>query len=141
MSITERQAQFQANLSNLDAIRTFIADFMISMAFPKDRIHNFQVSADEHVSNLIEHAFGGNSEQIITVTCADDCSKAQVIIADASEGFDPRCYSIPNIDENAIYELPPGGFGNYFICALMDKVDYIQRPNMKNELILTIYKK
>ena len=77
---------------------------------------------------------------MLTVTCRDDDSKSQVVIADNSEGFDPRNYSIPDVDNAAIYELPPGGFGNYFICELMDDVEYIHRPFIKNELILTIYK-
>ena len=57
-----------------------------------------------------------------------------------ASGFDPRHYSIPDMEGEAIYELPPGGFGNYFICELMDEVDYIHQPYVKNELILTVYK-
>jgi anti-sigma regulatory factor (Ser/Thr protein kinase) len=63
-----------------------------------------------------------------------------VIIADKSEGFDPRQHSIPDFDGKTIYEIPPGGLGNYFICKLMDDVEYIHRPYVENELILTMLK-
>ncbi len=136
----EQRSHFAATLDNLEPIGAFISGFMKNASLSEDQLHNFEVSVDEHISNLIEHGFENVSGQTITLTCRDDDSKAQVIIADTSAGFDPRKYSIPSVDENAIYELPPGGFGNYFICELMDKVEYIHKPSVRNELILTMYK-
>jgi anti-sigma regulatory factor (Ser/Thr protein kinase) len=137
----EQQSQFEAILDNLEPIGNFIAAFMREAKLPDEQIYNFAVSSDEHVSNLIEHAFNERSDRMITVICRDEVSKAQVIVVDRSKGFDPRHYSIPDVEGSAIYELPPGGFGNYFICELMDDVEYIHEPYVKNELILTMYKK
>ena len=107
----------------------------------EEQIYHFEVSTDEHVSNLIEHAFKDRAEPVIAITCRDDDDKAQVIICDDTAGFDPRNYSVPDLENQPIYEIPPGGFGNYFICKLIDDVEYIQRPFVKNELILTIFKR
>ena len=137
----EQQSQFEARLENLEPIGHFIAGFMKKIALSEDQVHNFEVSADEHVSNLVEHAFKKAPGQMITVICRDDEAKAQVIIADRSAGFDPRQYSIPEVNEKGIYKIPPGGFGNYFISELMDEVEYVQHPYARNELILTLYKK
>jgi anti-sigma regulatory factor (Ser/Thr protein kinase) len=125
----EQTSRFEVNLANLEQIRMFISKFMQEACLCDEQIHNFEVSADEHFSNLI------------SITCREDHVKAQVTIADTSAGFDPRHYSIPDVEKEAVYELPPGGFGNYFICELMDEVDYIHQPYVKNELILTVYKK
>ena len=140
ISMKEQQSQFEATLENLESIGSFISGFMKETTLSEEQIYNFEVSVDEHVSNLIEHAFKKKSDQMITVVCRDEASKAQVIIADRSEGFDPRQYSIPHIEEKAIYEIPPGGLGNYFICELVDEVEYIQQSYVRNELILTMYK-
>ena len=135
----ERVATFEAVLENLEVICRFVANYMREEAkLSDDVINNFEVSVDEHLSNLIEHAFQQQPDHIITIICRHDEQKAQVSIIDDSMGFDPRGYKIPHVDENAIYELPPGGFGNYFICELMDHVEYLHQPGIRNELILTI---
>ena len=136
----EQTSRFEARLENLEPVGRFIAHFMQAAHLCDEQIYNFEVSVDEHFSNLVEHAFHGNSKEAITITCREDHAKVQVIITDASAGFDPRHYSVPDVGERTIYELPPGGFGNYFICELMDEVDYIHRPYVKNELILTVYR-
>jgi anti-sigma regulatory factor (Ser/Thr protein kinase) len=137
----EQTSRFQAKSENLASIGMFISHFMKEAHLSDEQIYNFELSVDEHFSNLVEHAFCGHSEEEITITCREDPVKAQVIIADSSGGFDPRNYSIPAVEGKPIYELPPGGFGNYFICELMDEVDYVHQPYVKNQLILTVYKK
>ncbi len=136
----ERHAQFTVALNNLGAIGAFIAECMRNASLSDEHINNFEVSVDEHISNLIEHAFPDENDRTVQITCRDDEEKAQVVITDASEGFDPRNYTIPDVEDRAIYELPPGGFGNYFICELMDDVQYSQNPHVENRLTLTIYK-
>jgi serine/threonine-protein kinase RsbW len=137
----EQQKQFTATLNNLEAIAAFISECMEGAALSEEQCYNFEVAVDEHISNLIEHAFANDPGQSVTIVCRDNDLQAQVSIIDCSAGFDPRKYSVPNVEEHAIYELPPGGFGNYFICELMDKVEYIHKPYVGNELILTVYKK
>jgi len=137
----EQTSRFQVNLENLEHIGVFISNFMKKAHLSDEQIHNFELSVDEHFSNLVEHAFHGNPGEEITITCREDPVKAQIIIADTSAGFDPRNFSIPDVERKAIYELPPGGFGNYFISELMDEIDYVHKPHVKNELILTVYKK
>jgi anti-sigma regulatory factor (Ser/Thr protein kinase) len=136
----EQTSQFQAKLDHLERVGAFISHFMREAHLADDQIYNFGVAVDEHFTNLVEHAFPGNPDAEITITCRDDGTKAQVLIIDDSAGFDPRQHQKPNVEAQAIYELPPGGFGNYFICQLMDEVDYIHQPHIKNVLILTMYK-
>ena len=136
----EKEAQFEVSLDSLEAIGAFIAEFMENCGVSEDLSYDFQVSSDEHFSNLYEHAFEKRSGHNVTVVCRDDEAKTQVILIDDSAGFDPRRFSVPDVEGTAIYELPPGGFGNYFICELMDHVEYIHHPSIRNELILTKYK-
>ncbi len=137
----EQRAQFETSLDSLEPIGAFISRFMSEeAALSAEKTNNFEVSVDEHVSNLIEHAFPNDPNHLIDIICRHDETLAQVVIADDSAGFDPRHYTIPNVEGTAIYELPPGGFGNYFICKLMDKVEYVHQPHVRNELILTVFK-
>ncbi|MBD3308391.1 hypothetical protein GF339_18280 [candidate division KSB3 bacterium] len=137
----EQYAHFEATLENLEPIATFISTFFLQdSALSDEKINNFEVSVDEHISNLVEHALKDATDSMLTITCRDDSTKAQVIIADKTAGFDPRNYTVPDLNGKAIYEIPPGGFGNYFICELMDDVEYTHHPFVNNELILTVYK-
>ncbi len=137
----EQEAQFDVSLDSLEAIGVFIADFMEASGISKDLSYDFQVSADEHFSNLYEHAFEKRSGHRVTIICRDGETKTEVVLVDDSKGFDPRRFSVPAVEGATIYELPPGGFGNYFICELMDDVEYLHKPFVGNELILTKYKK
>ena len=136
----EQTAQFATYLDNLERVRVFVQQFMENAHLSEEQIYNVQISVDEHFVNLVEHAFEGNSPHHITISCQEDDQKAQVVVLDSSKGFDPRNSSIPDVEGTSISELSPGGFGNYFITKLMDKVEYIHRPYEKNELILTMYK-
>ncbi|MDY0091755.1 MAG: ATP-binding protein [Candidatus Vecturithrix sp.] len=136
----EEHAQFEAVLANLERIAKFITEFMETSGLSEEQVYHFEISTDEHVSNLIEHAFKNRSNPLIDITCREDADKAQVIICDDSAGFDPRNYTVPDLENQPIYEIPPGGFGNYFICKLMDEVEYIHHPYVKNKLILTMLK-
>lgn len=136
----EQAAQFEATLASCGPIRNWVNQFMTDAHLAEEQIYNLQVSVDEHVANLIEHAFPDVAHPHIEITCRDDERRAQVIIADPSAGFDPRNFTVPDIEGQPIYEIAPGGFGNYFISELTDEVEYIHRPYEKNELILTMYK-
>jgi anti-sigma regulatory factor (Ser/Thr protein kinase) len=136
----EQTQSFPATLSSCEPIRNWVMAFMTAAQLSSEQVYNFQVAVDEHIANLIEHAFPQVANPIIEIACREDERQAQIIIAEASAGFDPRQFSIPDVEGRPIYEIPPGGFGNYFICELMDDVQYIHRPYERNELILTIYK-
>lgn len=134
-------AYFEADVKNVEHLREFVQQFMERARLSHEQIYNFQIAVDEHFINLVEHAFQGNSRQKVSISCLEDDKKTQVTIVDSSKGFDPRTFSIPDVEGTPLDEISPGGFGNYFIYELIDDVEYIHRPHLKNELILTMYKR
>ena len=135
----EASAQFEAILGNCEAVGRFVSEFTQQADLSDEQRYNVQIAVDEHFVNLVEHAFHKQSENMITVTCRQDNLQVQVKISDASAGFDPRNFVIPDVETTPVADLKPGGFGNYFISELMDKVEYIHQPYQKNTLILTMY--
>ena len=51
----EELSEFEATLDNLESMGRFVSEFMKAAHLSDDHINNFEVSVDEHVSNLIEH--------------------------------------------------------------------------------------
>ena len=135
----EVSAQFGATLSNCEAVGRFVDEFAQQVCLSDEQRYNVQIAVDEHFVNLVEHAFHEQPGNVITVTCRQDRQQVEVRISDASAGFDPRNFVIPDVEKTPVAELKPGGFGNYFISELMDKVEYIHRPYRENTLILTLY--
>ncbi len=81
-NMREEHAQFEAVLANLERIAKFITQFMETSGLSEEQVYHFEISTDEHVSNLIEHAFKNRSNPLIDITCREDADKAQVIICD-----------------------------------------------------------
>ncbi len=135
----EVSAKFDAVLTNCEAVGQFVSQFTQEAGLSDDQRYNVQIAVDEHFVNLVEHAFAGQSDNIVTILCGQDRHQVQIKISDSSAGFDPRRFAIPDVEKTPIADLKPGGFGNYFISELMDKVEYIHQPYQKNTLILTVY--
>ncbi len=135
----EVSAKFDAALANCEAVERFVSQFTQEAGLSDDQRYNVQIAVDEHFVNLVEHAFAGESDKSITILCGQDSHHVQIKISDSSAGFDPRRFTIPDVEKTQIADLKPGGFGNYFISELMDKVEYIHQPYQKNTLILTVY--
>lgn len=138
--ITEATAQFPARLDSCEAIEQFVERVTQQAGLSEEQRHNVQLAVDEHFANLVEHAFADQPDSLITFACHHDDRQVQILISDPSVGFDPRNFVIPDVENTPIEELKPGGFGNYFISELMDEVEYIQRPDDDNTLILTVYR-
>ena len=135
----EASAKFKATLANCEVVGRFVNQFTQQTGLSADQRSNVQIAVDEHFVNLVEHAFQGQADNIITITCGHDRQQVQIKISDASAGFDPRCFVVPDVEKTPVADLKPGGFGNYFISELMDNVEYIHQPYQKNTLILTVY--
>lgn len=135
----EVSAKFEAMLANCEAVEGFVNQFTQEAGLSDEQCYNVRISVDEHFVNLVEHAFTGGSDNIVTILCRQDRHQVQIKISDSSAGFDPRRFTIPDVEKTPIADLKPGGFGNYFISELMDKVEYVHQPYQKNTLILTVY--
>ncbi len=137
--IREASAQFETTLANCEALGRFVSQFTQQAGLSDEQGYNMQIAVDEHFVNLVEHAFHDQPGNLITVACRQDSCQVQVKIFDASAGFDPRNFAIPDVENTPVADLKPGGFGNYFISELMDEVEYIHQPYQENTLILTMY--
>ena len=98
-----------------------------------------ETAVDEAVSNIIEHAYGGEGIGEIFCTCNQIEDGVQIILEDYGQPFDPSC--VPSPDLNAqLKNRKNHGLGYFLMCQLMDDIQFEFTEN-KNRLTLTKRKK
>ncbi len=90
-------------------------DFEVDAAAARDIV----LAVDEALSNVMRHAYEGDSAQPIRIVCRCDGNAFQVEVCDLGREFDPFAQPVPPPDE-----LRSGGRGIFLIRSLMDGYEY-----------------
>ncbi|MFQ5769047.1 MAG: ATP-binding protein [bacterium] len=123
---------------NLSIIRELVAKVASMVGFGSDDISKIELAVDEACANVIKHAYGTNSNQLIDVIIKVDNKKLMVIVSDKGKGFKPQDIKLPNMNDY-LAEMRVGGLGIYLIETLMDKVDFDVKPGIKNQVKMIKY--
>jgi serine/threonine-protein kinase RsbW len=129
---------FPASFDVLDDIREFVAQTARKGGFNEKEIYSLQLAADEAASNIIEHAYEGDSDGEIDVTCDMSGDTLTIIMCDIGRTFNPSNVKLPNLTAD-LSERQIGGLGLYLMRKLMDEVHYISNPTTGN--VLTMIKR
>ena len=121
--------------SNLAQIADFVTQAAVQAGLDDKACYAVQMAVDEACTNIIEHAYGGESEGKIQLNCQVQTEGLQVTIFDRGIPFEPE--QIPELDTNApLDERRRRGMGLFFMHKLMDRVEYNSNPPKGNKLIL-----
>ena len=86
--------------------------------------------------NIIEHAYGGEGDDILEIRCDVSNEVLTISIHDWGKPFDPSNVPDPKLDEG-LFERRIGGLGVYLMRKLMDSVGYVPSSESGNILTLT----
>lgn len=138
-----RSVVYTAQFENLDLVRTFVAEAAEDCGLEPAAVYAVQLAVDEAFSNIIEHAYGGESDQGIRCECRVDRHGLSISLLDCGQPFNPLEVPEPNLEAD-LEEREVGGLGLYFIHQLMDEVkfDFGTEPKTgKICNILTMFKR
>jgi serine/threonine-protein kinase RsbW len=138
-----RREVYTAQFENLDDIRIFVGKAARDCGLESAQIYAVQLAVDEVSSNIIEHAYGGESQELIECTCTLTPVSLIITLKDCGTHFDPSQISDPDLVSD-IEGRQPGGLGLYFMRQLMDEVTFTIVPgqgDVKTCNILTMVKK
>lgn len=139
MSVTTETATFPARFENLARISEFVTQVAVAAGLDERAIYEVELAVDEACSNIIEHAYGGESRGDIDCTCRADQKGLTVILRDQGRAFDPA--DIPEPDVCApLQERDAGGLGLYFMFRLMDEVSFEFETGSGNVLTMVKYR-
>ncbi len=130
-----------------DAIRTlcqFVADGAKEAGLDEDTIYHLELCCDEASTNIIEHAYGGESVGDINVSYAVSDDAFTITLRDTGRPFEPESVTPPTIPddlnnltgEDLNEQLQVGGLGLHFIRQLMDSVTFYFDPEAGNTLVM-----
>ena len=126
---------FRAQYISLDDIRTYVGEEARNAGLNDKGVYAVQLAVDEACTNIIDYAYGGESEQEIRVSCQITPDALQITIQDDGKPFDADTVAPPDLDA-PLSERQVGGLGIFLINKLMDDVRYRSLGEVGNEIIL-----
>jgi sigma-B regulation protein RsbU (phosphoserine phosphatase) len=127
----------KAKLENLAVIGNFITDAMKQFGIEQETFP-VELAVDEACTNIIQHAYSGESAKSIRILFSVTGSDLVIKIRDWGKPFDPD--SVPPPDrESELFERKLGGLGVFLIRQMMDEIKYVFYPGRYNELTMTKY--
>lgn len=89
------------------------------------------LAVDEACSNVIRHAYNGDTGQPIVVSCDINSHDLIVEVVDYGDHVD-----VESIKPRPLDELRPGGLGVHLIKSVMDRVQYSNLETIGNRLLM-----
>lgn len=114
---------FPARFEFLDEIRDMVAEVARGGGFSEKSIYSLQLAADEAASNIIEHAYEGEADASLFMTCDIKGDQIVITMRDTGKSFNPSSVKEPNLKAD-LSERQIGGLGVYLMRKLMDTVHY-----------------
>jgi len=112
----------------------FVAQAAKSAGLDDQAVFHVQLAVDEAITNIIEHAYGGENRGDISITCGVEAGSFLILLVDQGQAFNPDTIPSPRLTL-APSELRIGGLGLHFMRTLMDRVEFYFRPG-RNELLM-----
>jgi len=130
---------FPGNFESLAEIAEFIRLEGKKAGLSNKEIFELETAVDEAVSNIIEHAYGGEGLGEINLICKPIADGIEVILEDFGQPFDPSCVAAPDLSIQ-LENRKNHGLGYYLMCQLTDVVHF-EFSDSQNRLTLIKRKK
>ena len=114
---------FLAKYTSLDDIRSYVAQAARNANLNDKAVYAVQLAVDEACTNIIDYAYGGESEKEIKLDCEITPDALIITIQDNGKPFDINAVSPPDVDL-PLSERQVGGLGIFLINNLMDDVQH-----------------
>ena len=116
-----------AHPASLERVRRFVREAARLAGLEDRAAGHVTMAVDEACSNVVEHAYGGESGHAFEVWAGAQGTEFVVRIRHTGRAFDPARYVGPTrLDEGATLRRK-GGFGVFLIGQLVDDVRYHTR--------------
>ena len=125
--------QVPSSTENLVMIREFVNRVGEQCGLDESELAKLELAVDEACANVIEHAYGHNKTEEVTIRATFSDEEIRIEVLDTGRGFDPDKIDEKELDR-LIKERKKGGLGLRLIRNLMDEVHYEIEPGKMNEL-------
>lgn len=113
-----------------DELETFAADH----AIPERALHAAQLAFEEHLANVIHHAYTDTLPHFITIRVSLQDRELRIEVEDDGQPFNPLETPAPDLTL-PLERRPIGGLGIYMMRRSLDQIEY-RRVNDRNLLVM-----
>lgn len=126
---------YPGRYESLDKISRHIEAVSRNAGFDESSIYAIQTAVDEACTNIIDHAYGGESPGVIVIDCVTTDNVLKITLHDHGRPFNPK--SIPrSVKHERLKDVREGGLGLYFMHHLMDEIYFDFSPDKGNTLVM-----
>jgi sigma-B regulation protein RsbU (phosphoserine phosphatase) len=126
---------FLAKYTSLDEIRSYVGQAARNANLNDKAVYAIQLAVDEACTNIIDYAYGGESDKEIKLDCEITADALLITIQDEGKPFDVSDVATPDVDL-PLSERQVGGLGIFLINNLMDDVRHYPGEKIGNKLLL-----
>jgi len=135
------ELELQSDPGVLPTVRNKLRTWTTALAWRQDQIEDVVLAVDEALTNVIRHAYGGESGHRIGVHVysLDDAQWGpglEVCIRDYGKQVDPG-----TIRSRDLNDLRPGGLGVHIIQSVMDSVEYSRAAGGGMRLVMRKFRR
>lgn len=131
------EKRFSGVFANLANISDYVVGKAEAAGLNEKEVYAVQLAVDEAVTNIIEHAYGGEGKGDIWIRCEEYVGGLEVEIRDKGKSFDPDDVPKPKVG-TPLEEFGPRGAGMFLMQKLMDDVQF---EFFEKETVLRMKKK
>src|ERR1043165_3244992 len=124
------ELRFKSEPRLLHIVRSMVGQMAALRGFSEEDTQFIILAVDEACSNVIRHAYQGQPDGEIIISCQERPDGIEFVLADHGVPCDTSCWP-----KRSLEEVRPGGLGLPLIQAVMDRVEY-QHNDGRNELLL-----
>ena len=107
----------------LSVVRAAVGELGSVYGLPAEECRGMILAVDEALANVIRHAYRGEFDREIEVTCQAFLDRLEFTLLDRGDPPDPARLEPHPLDDAAL-----GGRGTHIIRSIMDEVSYEQVP-------------
>lgn len=126
------------NTRFLADVREFISRLIGASRLASSEMNKVVLAVDEAVTNIMEHAYGENTDGTIDIEVEADDRRFRVLIRDSGKSFNPGAVGEVDIEDH-VKKGSKTGLGIFLMRQIMDEVKYSFREGIQNELVLVKY--
>ena len=130
---------FPGRFGSLEKISSLVTQAAAQAGFDEMEVYSIQTAVDEACSNIIDHAYGGESDEPIECTCDVNADRFLIQLQDRGAAFQPESVPGPDLVSD-LEHRQERGLGLYFMRRLMDEVHFEFSSEHGNTLTMVKWK-
>ena len=124
------QLRFPARAAELKRVRDAVRESVEGCGCSAKSTADIVLATDEACQNIIRHAYGGDSDNVIELEVEHRGDSLVFSLTDHAPAIDPS-----RVKPRDLEDLRPGGLGTHFIRRVMDEVEFLRPPSGRGNLL------